>query len=109
MEDRVQCPRGHWFTSPADDAPIGCPHCAAQSALVAGKTVSEDDILAILGPAKPTELAVGKVVAMHPAHALGKSKLHRRKKICTGCETPLAFEHCPRCSMRLETAPIGLG
>jgi len=110
----VRCPKGHWYRPAASGEPTACPHCKAQSQLQSGRQVSEDEILAILGPPPPKadpsapmpeEPTWEEPVAAehHHGHAL-----QRRKKVCPACfyETSVSFTHCPRCGGPLEIAVI---
>ncbi len=106
MATPVKCPKGHWFVPDPSDKEMLCPHCKAQSDLQSSKSISEDEVLAILGPSKKADLSdlpseEPEHKAEAPSHAL-----QRRKKVCPKCffETSLSFGHCPRCGGLLEIA-----
>ena len=86
-----------------------CPHCQSQSDLQSGNAISDDDVLAILGPPKKAEIAP-EPTAEEPtiARELPKHTLQRHKKVCRACffETSVSFGHCPRCGGPLEIAVI---
>jgi hypothetical protein len=107
MAAPIKCPKGHWFTPDASGKATVCPHCKAQSRLQSGSSISEDDVLAILGPSKKADLSdLPSEEEPVPQEDLRSHALQRRRKVCPKCfyETSLAFGYCPRCGGPLEIA-----
>jgi hypothetical protein len=51
-----KCPNGHWF-EPDASGTIPCPKCAATADAQRGRSISEDEVLDILGPGSKTDRA----------------------------------------------------
>jgi hypothetical protein len=126
MAITVTCPNGHALK--VKDELAGktglCPHCKAKVHVpLPGQCVSDDDIMAMLGPSAPSsggdahdppapsESAPSKYAVagdgMEEAGIMkvGSSAL-QRKKVCPQCggQTSVAFAHCPRCGTPLPSA-----
>ena len=125
MAIKVTCPNGHVLEVKEKYAGQSglCPHCRARVQVPKVQSVSEDDVLAILGPPKPPPPPLPppseEFVHQEPRHdetkeesgiSLLGSALLRRKKACPQCGDIIsfAFTVCPRCGTRLSaaTAPL---
>jgi hypothetical protein len=105
MAAPIKCPKGHWYTPDPSGKVISCPKCEAL-ARSPRKTVSDDDVLAILD--SPVQVDPSAEVPVDTG--LSHTSLHRRKKVCPTCsyETSLSFGHCPRCGGPLKVASIDI-
>jgi len=121
MAITVECPGGH--TIRVKDEYAGktgyCPRCKAKIRVPGVRSLSDDDILAIVrgrGSSKPeAEPAVSSesVLDDQPSaenasglSLLGSSKV-RGQKVCPGCYqlASFAFSVCPTCGTRLPDRP----
>ena len=105
----MKCPKGHWYEPAASGKPGACPHCRTVASSQTSKSISDDDVLAILGPPKKVEMVPEQPEEDPIAEReLPKHTLQRHKKVCRACffETSISFGHCPRCGGPLEIAMI---
>jgi hypothetical protein len=102
MAATVKCAKGHWYLPDPSGKVSGCPRCLAASD--PRKTISEDDVLAILSDSN----GAGAASEDEPPPKLHKWSLKRHKKLCRAChcETSFSFDYCPRCGGPLEVAMI---
>jgi anti-anti-sigma factor len=118
MAIKVTCPNGHVLD--VKDKYAGksglCPLCRARVEVPQPEQVSDDEVLAILGPPKappPTPTPSEEFVHQDPRHdevkkesgvSLLGSSLLRRKKACPKCGdiVSFAFAVCPRCGTPLS-------
>jgi anti-sigma B factor antagonist len=121
MSIKVTCPNGHTLQVKSEFAGKSglCPHCKAR--IVVPKpdagAISEDDLLAILGPPRviPRTPASSEPPPHHPAAhkeepkkesaaTSGDSSFLRRKRVCPKCCEIISISHvdCPRCRTPLS-------
>ena len=128
MSIKVICPNGHTLQVKSECAGKSglCPHCNARITVpkAAPSSVSEDDLLEILGPPRtvhrvpvsndpPPSRHAGPPVdsSMQQAVAVpSTSAFLRRKKVCPKCCEIISVSHpdCPRCRTPLSewTFPV---
>jgi len=122
MSIKVTCPNGHALQVKNEFAGKSglCPHCKARIVVPKPQTVSEDDLLEVLGPPRAVhhmEMAAPSDSLPHPqpavsteepkkeeAAVLEGSSAVRRKKVCPKCCEIISvnYSECPRCHTPLS-------
>jgi hypothetical protein len=110
----ITCPNGHALK--VKDELAGktglCPYCKAKVTIPQHEGLSDDDIMAVLGPAggdepKSAEQSPRGASLQETGIVTVGAALAQRKKTCQKCggEISVAFRHCPRCGTPLPMGP----
>ena len=110
MSIEVKCPKGHRLrvSEKFGGRKARCPSC--KSILLIPKTISDDDIVNLIGPSSPPSADRESLDFELPqqnhsggSSILGSEILRQHNRVCPNCEdiVPATFRVCPHCHIYL--------